>query len=137
MRIPKLSSRFIAPAALAVLLLAPSDSQAYRHQPWADVRYARVTLTNQADVPITVRYHWPDQRPERVTLRPGEQQTIETSFPAGTLQPDLIVRWEAGDRDFRRERMELPSGHVAPYTNNPGRVYDFWRVGRTIDLRPR
>ena len=141
MRLPKPPLRFLAPAAVAVFLVAPAESRAYRHQPWADARYARVTLTNQADVPVTVRYHWPHRRAERVTLRPGEHQMIETAFPAGTLQPDLTVRWEAGDRDGRREGMEVPSGHVDPYTDNPGRVYDFGRLGQryggVIDLRPR
>jgi hypothetical protein len=85
--------------------------------------------------------HWPRERAQRMTLRPGQVYTAQTTFPAGTIQPDLIVRYDDSDWDRRRERVELPSGHVAPYTDNPGRVYDFWRVrtpfGPAVNLQPR
>src|SRR5918994_7076475 len=137
--------RLLAPAVFAGFWigLAPGPAEGRQHygQPSSDVRYARVTLTNQADVAVTVRIRWPGQAAERITLRPGQQHTAETTFAAGTIQPDLTVRYEAGDFDRRREGHELPSGHVAPYTDNPGRVYDFWRDrvpgGSVIDLRPR
>ena len=145
MRIHQFPTGLFAPALLAGLFfgLTPDPAEGRQHygQPYSDVRYARVTLTNQADVPVTVRLRWPGRPAERITLRPGQQHVAETTFAAGTIQPDLTVRYEAGDYDRRREGHELPSGHVAPYTDNPGRVYDFWRVrvpgGSVIDLRPR
>jgi hypothetical protein len=126
---------------LVAMAPGPVEGGPNYRPPGGDARYARVTLTNPSDVTVTFRMKWPGRPAERMTLRPGEQFTAETTFPAGTIQPDLRVRFEAGDWDRRREALELPSGHVAPYTNNPGRVYDFWRVrtpfGSVIDLRPR
>ena len=146
MRILKFPIGLLAPALFAGLYFGlppgPAEGRQYPYgQPSADVRYARVTLTNQADVPVTVRIRWPGRAAERITLRPGQQHTAETTFAAGSFQPDLTVRYEAGDWDRRREGHDVSSGHVAPYTDNPGRVYDFWRVrvpgGSIIDLRPR
>lgn len=103
--------------------------------------YARVAITNQTDIAIMFRSYWGSEEPRREVLEPGGAVTLETTFAAGTPKPELTVVYRTGSRHRRPEVVSLPSGHVDPGTDNPGRVYDFYKqrsnVGPLITLTAR
>jgi len=128
-------------AALLVLAAAaPLPAQSLRW-PAAPPVYARVTITNQTDIAIVFRSHWGNEEARREMLEPGRSVTLETTFPAGSPKPELTVVYRTGPWHRRPEVVSLPSGHVDPGTNNPGRVYDFYRqrsnVGEIVTLTSR
>jgi hypothetical protein len=128
-------------AALLVLAAAaPLPAQSLR-SPVAPPVYARVTITNQTDIAIVFRSHWGNEEPRREVLEPGRSVSLETTFAAGSPKPELTVVYRTGPWHRRPEVVSLPSGHVDPGTNNPGRVYDFYRqrsnVGEIVTLTAR
>jgi hypothetical protein len=131
-------------AALFVLAVAgPASAQSLRwpSYPAAYPVYARVTITNQTDIAIVFRSQWGNEEPRREVLEPGRAVTLETTFAAGTPKPELTVVYRTGSWHRRPEVVSLPSGHVDPGTDNPGRVYDFYRqrsnVGPIVTLTAR
>jgi len=132
-------------AALFVLAVAagPAPAQSLRRPPYpvAPPVYARVTITNQTDIAIVFRSSWGNEEPRRDLLEPGRAVTLETTFAAGTPKPELTVVYRTGSWHRRPEVVSLPSGHVDPGTDNPGRVYNFYRqrsnVGEVVTLTAR
>jgi hypothetical protein len=135
--------RIIAALFLVALSAAPAAAQSFRRPPFpvAEPVSARVTITNQSDVTVAFRAHWGNERPQERVLDPGRAVTLETTFPAGTPRPELTVLFRNGPWLRRPEVLSLPSGHVDPRTDNPGRVYDFFtrrsNVGDIVTLQPR
>lgn len=127
--------------ALAAPAPAPAQSLRWPSYPAAYPVYARVTITNQTDMAIVFRSNWGSEQPRRDVLEPGRAVTLETTFAAGTAKPELTVVYRTGSWHRRPELVTLPSGHVDPGTDNPGRVYDFYRqrsnVGPLITLTAR
>lgn len=126
------------------LVSAPAHGQSFRwppDYPPAGPEYARVTITNQSNATVSFRAQWPGEGFQRKVLAPGQRVTLETSFPHFTPNPVLTVTYRP--RAWRRHRdvVSLPSGHVDPATDNPGRVYDFYRersnVGPIVNLVAR
>ena len=128
---------------VAAVAAAPSSAQPIRwpYYPAAYPVYARVTITNQTDVAVVFRSQWPGREAERHVLSPGEHVTLETTFAPLTPKPELVVRFRTGGWRRPAEVLTLPSGHVDPGTDNPGRVYDFYRqlsnVGPLVTLTAR
>ena len=128
---------------IAALSAVPASAQSFRwpSYPTADPVYARVTITNQTDISVVFRSQWPGSESERHVLGPGEHVTLETTFAPLTPKPEMVVRYRTGGWLRRPEVLSLPSGHVDPYTDNPGRVYDFYRspsnVGPIVTLTAR
>lgn len=136
--------RWVAAALLLTALIAlPVAGQSFRRPayPVAEPVYARVTITNQTDLSIVFRAHWGNEPPREHVLDPGRAATLETAFPAGTPKPELTVTYRNGPWLRRPEVLSLPSGHVDPGTDNPGRVYDFYKrpsnVGEIVTLQAR
>jgi len=136
--------RWVTGTLLVVALSAvPAAAQSFRRPPFpvADPVFARVTITNQSDVAVVFRAHWGNESPRERALDPGRAVTLETTFSAGTPRPELTVLFRNGPWLRRPEVLSLPSGHVDPRTDNPGRVYDFFRrpsnVGEILTLQPR
>ena len=128
---------------LAALIALPVAAQSFR-QPWYPGSYpvhARVTITNQTDIAVVFHAQWGDELARREVLDPGQATTLETTFRAGTPKPELTVTYRTGPWHRRPEVLSLPSGHVDPQTNNPGRVYDFYQqrsnVGPIVTLSAR
>jgi len=112
----------------ALVVAGPAAAQPLRPgYPVAPPVYARVTIANQTDMAIVFRSHWGNEEPRREVLEPGRAVTLETTFPPGTPKPELTVVYRTGSWHRRPEVVSLPSGHVDPGTDNPGRVYDFYR----------
>jgi hypothetical protein len=124
---------FLAASAFALLLVGPSVSS-------AQSEYARVTITNQTDVAIVFDAAWEGQGAREMAVEPGRAVTLETPFSTGTALPNLTVRYRQ-TRWAPRTTVEVSSGHVDPRTDNPGRVYDFYRKrtneGAMFVLSPR
>jgi hypothetical protein len=123
----------LAASAFALLLVGPSAAS-------AQTQYARVTITNQTDVAITFDAAWEGQAAREMVVDPGRAVTVETPFPSGPTKPNLTVRYRQ-TRWAPRTTVEVSSGHVDPRTDNPGRVYDFYRKrtneGSMFVLSPR
>jgi hypothetical protein len=111
-------------SAFALVLLGPSVGS-------AQTQYARVTITNQTDVTIVFDAGWEGQALREMSVEPGKAVTVETPFPPGPTKPNLTVKYRQS-RWAPRTTTEVSSGHVDPRTDNPGRVYDFYRK-RTND----
>jgi hypothetical protein len=130
MHTPKL---FLAVGAFALVVLGPSAAPAQNP-------YARVTIANQTDVAIVFDAGWEGQAAREFVVEPGKAVTAETAFPPGPTRPNLTVRYRQW-RWMPRITVELASGHVDPRTDNPGRVYDFYRKrtneGPMLQLSPR
>lgn len=129
---------WVAGALFVILWLA--DAASAQDPPGTPV-YGRVTITNQTDIAVVFRARWPNEEPRRHILNAGESTTLETTFAAGTPKPELRVVYQTGSWRRRPEVFSLPSGHVDPRTDNPGRVYDFYRqesnVGPIVTLTAR
>jgi hypothetical protein len=137
------SGQVIGALFIAAVAATPTAAQSFR---WPSYQaaypvYARVTVTNQTDISVVFRSQWPGGEPERHVLGPGEHVTLETTFAPLTPKPEVVVRYRTGGWLRRPEVLSLPSGHVDPYTDNPGRVYDFYRspsnVGEIVTLSAR
>ena len=119
--------------AFALLILGPSVAPAQNP-------YARVTISNQTDVAIAFDAGWEGQAAREFVVEPGRAVTVETTFPPGPTKPNLTVRYRQW-RWMPRVTAELASGHVDPRSENPGRVYDFYRKrtneGNMLLLSPR
>jgi hypothetical protein len=125
----------------ALVSLAVSIGSASAQAPWPSYPvYARVTITNQTDIAVVFHSRWGNEAAKRDVLDPGRSVTLETTFPAGTPKPELTVEFRARP-GAPLDALRLPSGHVDPATDNPGRVYDFYRqrsnVGEIVTLTAR
>jgi len=120
----------------------PAPAQSLRPAyPVAPPAYARVTITNQTDMAIVFHAHWGAEEPRRYVVEPGRAVTLETTFAPLTPKPEVTVTYRIG-RWYRRPGvLSLPSGHVDPNTDNPGRVYDFYEqrsnAGEVVTLTAR
>ena len=127
---------------VVALTAAPAAAQSFRRPPApiAEPVFARVTITNQTDVAVAFQSYWRDEPARREVLDPGRSVTLETTFRAGDPKPELTVIYRSGAW-YRPDVVTVPSGHVDPGTDNPGRVYDFYRkrsnVGQVVTLQAR
>jgi hypothetical protein len=107
--------------------------------PAKEMKYFRVTITNQSDVSVVFTMQWDGKASEKVTLDPGKQIVAETKQPPAPKKPQLTVTYTpaAGVKD---DIKTLDSGHVDPTTKNPGIIYDFQKIdtnlGTVVTLKP-
>lgn len=106
----------------------------------AEMKYFRVTITNQSDVTVIFTMEWDGKTAEKVTLEPGKKVVAETKQPPAPKKPQLTVTYTPAPK-VKDEVKSLESGHIDPTTNNPGIIYDFTKsdtnLGRIVILKPR
>lgn len=108
-----------APVLLAVAFAVPAAR--------GETKYARVALKNESNVTVVFEMKWSNKdKVKEVVLDPGQKFTAETAFPPSPTKPVLTVAFQPAPRR-EKEVMQLESGHIDPTTNNPGRVYEFFR----------
>lgn len=140
---PRVALQRALPLVLVALGAAPALGQSFRPtlQPSGQPVYARVTITNPTDITIVFQAEWPGEEARREILEPGQSVRLQTTFRRFTPNPELTVTYRNGPWYRRPEVVTLPSGHVRPGTNNPGRIYDFDRqrsnIGPLLVLKPR
>jgi len=138
------ATRFAIAPALFALVLAGSASAQLRpgvpppKAPAAEMKYFRVTLTNNSDVTVIFKMEWDSLAAEIVTLDAGKTIVAEMKRPPAPGKPSLTVTYTPA-LSTTPVIKTLESGHVDPTTKNPGWIYDFVKIdtttGMMVDLR--
>ncbi len=87
--------RFAAPILLTFILANAASAQ-FRPPVWprhGQMKYFRVTITNQSDVTVIFTMHWEGKPADEVTLEPGQTIVPQTKQPPAPTKPELIVKY--------------------------------------------